>query len=217
MESSIVDTQRNDLQMYTDFFSLFIGFVIGKKRFEGLCFRENLSTFVTISDKALALLIFENNYDRWIDMGKNNNWASSSVRPKYTTGGNANQTPKSSKKKNKASTKKSVEENNDNKGSTCAKYQGWSIEGLRKYNKLFDAIRAERESPLGNEFEDALLAYSQNYKASCSKKPRQEAIEYETCRHELWSVAITPQTETIVEEVVESVLENYTLFGSNDD
>jgi len=152
-------------------------------------------------------------------MGKSNNWASSSVCPKYTTGGNANQTPKSSKKKNKASTKKNVEENNDNKhkGSTCAKYQGWSFEGLRKYNKLFDAIRAEQESPFGNKFEDALLTYSQNYKASCSKKPRQEAVEYETCRHELWSVAITPETKTIVEEVVESVLGNYTLFGNTDD
>jgi len=64
MESSIVDTQRNDMQMYTDFFSLFVGSVVGKKRFEGLCFRENLSNFVTISDEALALLIFENNYDR---------------------------------------------------------------------------------------------------------------------------------------------------------
>ena len=31
--------------------------------------------------------------------GKNRNWTSSSVRPKYTTGGNAFQTPKLRKKK----------------------------------------------------------------------------------------------------------------------
>src|SRR5687767_9270219 len=97
------------------------------------------------------------------------------------------------------------------------KVSRWSIEGLRKYNKLFDAIMAEQESPLGTEFEDALLTYSQNYKDSCSKRPRQELFEYETCRHELCSVAIIPETETIVDEVVESVLQNYTLFGNKDD
>src|SRR5687768_8382725 len=99
MDPTIVNTRQKSKNMYIDFFRLFVAPVVGKKKFEDLCYRSKLSTFVTISDEALALLIFENNYARWMDMGKNRNWTSSSVRPKYTTGGNAFQTPKSGKKK----------------------------------------------------------------------------------------------------------------------
>src|SRR5687767_14558934 len=130
MPVSIVDTRRKAITMYCDFVTFFVAPVVGKKRFESLCHREPLSNFVTISDEALALLIFQNNYDRWLDMGKNDNWKSSSVRPRYTTGGNASQTPKSStSKKSKGSTKDNSNDTNDEtgvKGSTCAKYQGWS-------------------------------------------------------------------------------------------
>ena len=97
MLPSIVNLRRSTSPMYVDFFGLFVAPVVGKKRFDSLCWQQHLSNFVTISDEALALVIFENNYERWMDMEKNNNWTSSSVRPKYTTGGNAFQTPKASK------------------------------------------------------------------------------------------------------------------------
>ena len=167
--------------MYCDFVTFFVAPVVGKKRFESLCWRENFSTFVTTSDEALALLLFENNYDRWIDMGKNNQWKSSCVCPKYTTGGNASQTPKNG---NDAIDGSSL------KGSTCAKYQGWSVEGIRKYNTYFDEIKAERESSLGQTFEEALLKYSIDYREKLSDKPRKEVVEYVTYKHELWNVKV---------------------------
>ena len=52
------------------------------------------SIYVFVSDEAFALLLFENNYDRWTDMALRKYWTGSCVKPKYTTGGNINQTPK---------------------------------------------------------------------------------------------------------------------------
>ena len=93
MPLSIVNTRQKWSAMYIDFLNLFVASVVGKK-YEELCWFRKLSEFVTISDEVLVLLIFENNYDRWINMGKNDDWAVSTVHPKYTTGGNASQTPK---------------------------------------------------------------------------------------------------------------------------
>ena len=97
MSSSVVETRRTDMNMYADFFTLFVAPVVGKKKFEHQCYVQKLSEFVSVSNEALALLLYDNNYDRWLDMGKNKDWTMSSVRPKYTTGGNAIQTPKSLK------------------------------------------------------------------------------------------------------------------------
>ena len=152
--------------MYMDFFVLFVASVVGKKRFENLCWKQKLSDFVSVSDEALALIIFENNYDRWIAMGNNNDWTNCTVRPKFTTGGNASQTPKTTKganagkKKVKGKNKDVIVENSNEeapKNSTCAKYQGWSVEGIRKYNVYFDEIKKERKGNLGVEFEEAFL------------------------------------------------------------
>src|SRR5215207_1958370 len=128
MPASIVKTRKKDSIQYCNFFAFFVAPVVGKKRFDSLCWRSPLSEFVTISDEALSLLIFENNYDRWVDMGRNRNWKSSIVCPKYSTGGNASQTPKNG---NEAIAVSSL------KNCTCAKYQGWSIEGMRKFNSFF--------------------------------------------------------------------------------
>ncbi|HEY9298455.1 MAG TPA: hypothetical protein VIQ31_19280 [Phormidium sp.] len=194
---TIVSTRRNDLDMYMDFFSLFVAPVVGKKRFENLCWRQKLSDFVSISDEALALIIFENNYDRWIAMGKKKDWTNCTIRPKFTTGGNASQTPKLAKgsnvgkKKCKGKNKDVVVENSNDDGarnSTCAKYQGWSVEGIKKYNVYFDEIKEERRSALGVEFEEAFLNYCIEQNDNSRKKPRLESMTFEACRHELWDI-----------------------------
>ena len=65
-----------------------------------------------VSDEAFALLIFENNYDRWTSLAVNNQWTSSSIKPAYTSGGNVNQTTKPTKASN--SNKKSKKSKNSN-------------------------------------------------------------------------------------------------------
>ena len=71
--------------------------MVGKKRFKHLYYRNKLSDFVTISDEALALVIFLNNYLSRMDMGKTGDWATSSMPPIFTTGGDLPQMPKSGK------------------------------------------------------------------------------------------------------------------------
>ena len=70
MPLSIVESRHKDIPSYVDFFNLFVANVVGKKHFENVCWREKLSNYVTVSDEAIALLIYENNYERWTDMGE---------------------------------------------------------------------------------------------------------------------------------------------------
>ena len=61
------------------------------------------------------------------------------------------------------------------------------------------------------------MQYSKDNKDKSNEKKRKEVVEYVTCRHELWNVKAIPETETIVEEVVNTVINTYALFGNNDD
>jgi hypothetical protein len=184
---SVVDSRRENSANYVDFATFFIAPVVGKKHFEACCYVQSFCEYVTKSDEALALLIYENNFDRWFSMGKANNWTSSSVRPKYTTGGNACQTPKKK-------SKKSIKEKQGNVDysqvvldiSTSARYQGWSVSGIKRFNELFDCIEKERASPIGRLFDDALIQFSVKEKEQMRKKQKHEINTFETCRHELW-------------------------------
>ena len=199
--------------------------VVGKKLFESLCWRQKVSQFVTVSDEALALLMYENNYERWTDMGKNGNWKSSAVRPKYTLGGNACQTPKSGKcnaqqkKLKKGASKPQLDDNcgnENNNDSTCARYQGWSLEGFRKYNMIFDAVKAECASPLGAEFDEAFLLHSKEYKDDNDKKQKKDASLFEVCRHELWDVNCTSTLSDVFNQNANLLMNNYTIVSAGE-
>ena len=67
--------------MYHDFISYFVKPVVGKCKFDNNSFKYLLSRYVTVSDEAFALLTFENNYERWLDMAIKNNWTTSNIKP----------------------------------------------------------------------------------------------------------------------------------------
>jgi hypothetical protein len=185
---SIVDSRWDNYANYVDFATFFIAPIVGKIQFEYCCYRQSFSEYVTKSDEALALLIYQNNFDRWLSMARANNWASSTIRPKYTTGGNASQTPK---KKGKKSTKEKQEACNvEGQGvfntPTSARCQGWSVDGIKRFNELFDAIEKERVSPIGRVFDNDFLQYSVIERENTRKKQKHETNVFETCRHELW-------------------------------
>ena len=99
-------------------------------------------------------------------MAKHEDWTSSAVKPEYSTGGNINQTPKfesqvpSSKK---GRPKKGDTVNDDFKvkenNSSTSMYQGWSVQGIRRFNELYDMVFRERASSLGSEFVEAYLQH----------------------------------------------------------
>ena len=225
MPLSIVESRHKDIPSYDDFFNLFVANVVGKKHFENVCWRKKLSNFVTVSDKAIALLVYENNYERWTDMGKKANYNFSTVQPKYTSGGNACQTPKAgklsslSKKGKKGVGKTQTDEkacSYNKNDSTCARYQGWSMEGIRKYNFFFDAVKEECASCLGAEFEDAFLQYSKNQKDNTAKKHKKEAIAFEVCRHELWEAGCNTSFNLFPNQKSEVPIDDYVLFDAED-
>ena len=44
--------------------------------------------------------------------------------------------------------------------SSTAKYHGWSVTGIKRFNELFDLIEKERMTALGNSFDSDLIKYS---------------------------------------------------------
>ena len=77
----MANLRRNNPEKYFLFASHFIAPVVGKKKFNSFESRFGISKYVSVSDEAFALLVFENNYDRWMSMAVSDNWASSQIAP----------------------------------------------------------------------------------------------------------------------------------------
>ena len=151
--------------MYFDFIEYFLSAVVGKTYYKEHRCEKLLSEYASVSDEALAILIFENNFETWKDMAKRNITKNSVVNRKYTNGG--------SSAGNKASSRQ---------------YQGWSSVGIKRFNELFDIIKQDRESSNAEDFEEAFRVFCENGGVS-GKKAKTQDILYEPMeiRHELWS------------------------------
>lgn len=88
-----------------------------------------VSELLTVSDEALALIVLENNYKEWIEKAKGNIIDKKKRLTRYTHGG-----------QNHNGTKK-----------------GWSMEGKKRYNEIFTAIRLERTRPTSKSREQTLM------------------------------------------------------------
>ena len=71
---------------YVDFIEFFISAVIGKNKYKENKCDKLLLEFVSIGDEALAILIFENNFETWKDMAAKGISKNSEVSRKYTNG-----------------------------------------------------------------------------------------------------------------------------------
>ena len=180
MEKIFVLRAGNDnesLMCYFEFIEYFVSAVVGKIRYkENRCVKV-MSEFVTTADEALAILIFENNFDTWKDMAKNTITKNSEVARKYTNGGSS-------------------------KGDTASsrRYQGWSSEGINRFNELFDLVKKDRSSRHAKSFEEMFRQYCENGGAIGKKKklackPMYKAVEV---RHELWD-EMDEETEDVVD------------------
>lgn len=121
---------------YYDFIHYFLSIVVGRRSYLKVCHIEKLSDYATKSDEALALLLFENSYDRWNDMYRQGNTKSSDVAPKYTNGGVS-----------------------DRSKGRSRKYGGWSLEGLDRFDALYQMVSENRISKRADKFEEEYRAY----------------------------------------------------------
>ena len=158
---NILKLRTDSTGLYSAIIEYFISPVIGK-----IFYKENrcerlLSDFVSVSDEAFALLIFENNHATWCDMIRQNNTKSSSVICKYTNGGCSNAPNGSSRH-----------------------YQGWNTEGIRQFNDLFDLVKVDQNAPHAKLFEESFKT-DYDYKSLGKKRKKQVFFEAIHVRHEL--------------------------------
>ena len=114
--------KRHKSKWYDQFLSYFVRRLTGAKKFDDEAPKTLLSNFVTISDEAFALLTFENQEERWSDMYEKKQ-TKTDKKAKYTDGGNGKNLPE--------------------KGAN-RKGMGWTAEGWKRFNVLYDAIEIER-------------------------------------------------------------------------
>ena len=66
--NNILKMRNNTSNLYYDFIEYFVSSVVGKNHYNSCRSFKLLSEFTTVSDEALAILIYENNIDTWKDM-----------------------------------------------------------------------------------------------------------------------------------------------------
>jgi hypothetical protein len=137
--SDILLLRQDNSGIYFDFIEYFVSAVVGKTFYKVNKCQKLLSEFTTISDEALAILILENNFDTWCDMATKNITKNSLVLPKYTNGGT------------------STGEN-----ASTRRYQGWSNEGIKRFNEYHQLVKTDRESSHARLFEESFRMYCED-------------------------------------------------------
>lgn len=162
--SKILELRKDTSKVYFAFIEYFVSGVVGKNVYKKNKCDKLLSQFTSVSNEALAILIFENNVDTWNDMAQNKITKNSNVYQKYTNGGSSKAAVGSSRR-----------------------YHGWSTDGLKRFNELFDIVKTDRLSPNAKVFEESFRAFCINGGMSGkTKKPSKPLCEYIEVRHELW-------------------------------
>jgi hypothetical protein len=139
----------------------------------------------TVSDEAFAMLVLENNYDRWVDVQKNKREGSTGVDPSLAL--------KSDKRKRKWESNVSPKYTEggivySQKGKATQK--GWKDEGIQRFNVLCQQVNADR-----NAYPDVVPKMIQAWKAvdSAPKTKVTDDIVPETAAyHELWDDETEP-------------------------
>jgi len=132
---------------YIFFCEKFLKCVVGMTTFnEGWKMKSSICSMATPSDEAFALLILENNEERWkyifeVDSSSKNSEGSKSDRvppAKYTCSGRSKST----------------------EGFT-RRNSGWSLAGIERFNTLLEMVKEDRKQN-GDWFDDMMLERRQN-------------------------------------------------------
>ena len=162
-----VDNMRDENGHYFEFFNVFVRQVVSKKEFDASCLTwkkgDQDNDIATISDEALALLCFENQFEVWQDVWQKSNgeicpipknepypqeWISEKVT-RYTTKKDANGEPIDSKDKS------------------------WTNEGFKRFNALFKLVKESRAR------KPNFIAQFVDYKKETMKKSSSTLISQE--------------------------------------
>lgn len=165
----ILEMRNPDSQhAYQDFFDNYVGAVYGKRDYRTNKLTMLVSEFCTKSDEAFALLCLENNWDRWMDMCRRNDFKSSDVPPKFTSGGK------------------------NNGDGRSRQYMGWDAEATEVYNKRFLQVKKDRKKKTAVAFETEYMEeqkriidqYYEGRKKPSPVRPKESKV---AVLHDLWT------------------------------
>ena len=196
--------------MYVDFVTYYVGAVVGLRHFEKHKCHKLYREYVSVSKEAFAILTLENNWDRWLEMAKTDEWTTASVPTKWTV--TRDRTGSAAKKA------RAVELETGN--PQARRYRGWSARGISRYNQLYDEIEANRRSTRAETFEANLLRHFQRVEAESNNKKRKgtpkEVAPMPMPRHGLWSND-TIITTTRIQNTARQHLREDSINNSDDD
>lgn len=138
---SAIEMGRQNTCVYKTFCEKYIPCVIGKIKFKNHCYSRKLSEYCSVSDEAMAILIYSNNFDLWThNMGKlNKDKGYKTIREDDDI------------KKSKAPLQKYFVSKNG-RGHT------YSQDGFKYFNEMCSKIMADRQN-LGNRFDENFILH----------------------------------------------------------
>jgi hypothetical protein len=165
---------------YLYFCTHFLKPIVGNASWRLHSLRQPLSTFVTVSDEAFALLTLENNYARWCKMWEKRCYKSCEVAAQWTNAGVSKANGQSKR------------------------FFGWKPEGYRRFNELYINIKKDRETRA--TFEGKLqeqLQTSNTVKSSAVSSSATSAPDEIFPAHDLFAVT-NPRAVAVPESVDET-------------
>ena len=166
----------------------------------------------TRSNEAFALLVLENQWERWLDIyiknegkmvskrGRKRSVCESLIPPKYTRGGITFKKQKRNEEENEAKTNEEdgtkTNEEVDAKANKLDGMKGWTSEGILCFNELYDMVTKDRRKH--KDFIKGWLEREKEDLFSTQNRKRKDVKELPKARHELFSdnedsVAETPE------------------------
>jgi len=136
---NILNMRKDTSSLYFLFIEYFVSSVVGKIHYNLCKSYKLLSEFTTVSDEALAILIYENNLETWKDMACRKITKNSDVSRKYTNGGSSKGQVGSSRR-----------------------YQGWSSSGMKRFNNLYNLVEKDCDSSHAKAFEESFQDFCVN-------------------------------------------------------
>lgn len=138
-----VNYGRDNKVVYTWFCKHFMEAVVGTVKWNKNKANLPLRKFAPPSDEAFAMIVYQNNYNKWYHQFKSNNDKDQTVPAEWTNGGNSK-----------------------GQGSKTKKFCGWARAGLEQMNSNYLKVQKDRaENP---RFDQALLEYYQ----ATTKRPK---------------------------------------------
>lgn len=148
-----INEGRENKRTYLWFCENFLEPVIGTAKWKANKCKQQVRKFVTPSDEAFAVLVYENNYRKWYECFYDHDPKNRTEKALWTSGSEQNR-----------------------HGHSNKKFCGWAREGLEHFNDVYKKVEKDRKGVPG--FEKSLLQHLlEEYEKANPKTNRKKTIE----------------------------------------